>query len=92
LEATLNAERITAAQLVQQVTDMEVALLAAKGRVAEREAELAAERDRNAMLVRRVSETEQAAVNATKRFEDMTRKLGEIAGLAAQLGKGTGEL
>jgi len=55
------------------------------------EALLATERDRNAVLVRRVSETEQVAVNATKRFEEMARKLSEIANLASQLGKGTGE-
>ncbi len=57
----------------------------------ELEALLATERDRNAVLVRRVSETEQVAVNATKRFEEMARKLSEIANLASQLGKGTGE-
>jgi CheY-like chemotaxis protein len=60
-------------------------------KVQELEALLATERDRNAVLVKRVSETEQVAVNATKRFEDMARKLGEIANLASQLGKGTGE-
>jgi hypothetical protein len=52
------------------------------------EALLAAERDRNELLARRISEAEQAAANATKRFEDMARKLGEIAGLASQLGSG----
>lgn len=61
-------------------------------KVQEVEALLATERDRNAVLVRRVSETEQVAVNATKRFEEMARKLSEIANLASQLGKGTGEL
>jgi CheY-like chemotaxis protein len=44
------------------------------------------ERERNALLARRVAETEQAAQQATKRFEEMAKKLGEIAGLASQLG------
>lgn len=51
---------------------------------------LATERDRNAALVRRVSESEQSAEQSMKRFEDMARKLGEIAGLASQLGSGKG--
>lgn len=50
---------------------------------------LEAERERNAVLARRVSETEQAAQQATKRFEEMAKKLGEIAGLASQLGNGS---
>ena len=49
---------------------------------------LETERERNAVLARRVSETEQAAQQATKRFEEMAKKLGEIAGLASQLGNG----
>jgi hypothetical protein len=53
------------------------------------EALLVSERERNAALVHRVSEAEMVAMNATKRFEEMARKLGEIAGLASQLGKGT---
>lgn len=57
-------------------------------RIGELEALLEAERERNAVLVNRVSETEQVAVSATKRLEEMVRKLGEIAGLASQLGKG----
>lgn len=51
---------------------------------------LATERDRNAVLARRVSESEQSAEQSMKRFEDMARKLGEIAGLASQLGSGKG--
>ena len=47
---------------------------------------LETERERNAVLARRVSETEMAAQQATKRFEEMAKKLGEIAGLASQLG------
>ncbi|MDH5252011.1 MAG: response regulator [Nitrospira sp.] len=60
----------------------------ASAKVHKLEALLVAEREQNAALVHRVSETEQVAVNATKRFEEMARKLGEIAGLASQLGKG----
>lgn len=58
--------------------------------VQELEALLVAERERNEALSQRVLETEQAAENATKRFEEMARKLSEIAGLAAQLGSGKG--
>ncbi len=47
---------------------------------------LSTERDRNGLLTRRVAEAEHATEQATKRFEDMARKLGEIAGLASQLG------
>jgi DNA-binding response OmpR family regulator len=49
---------------------------------------LQTERERNSLLARHVSETEQAAEQATKRFEEMATKLGEIAGLASQLGSG----
>ena len=63
-------------------------LEAATKKLQEVEALLSTERDRNGLLARRVSETEQAADNATKRFEEMARKLGEIAGLASQLGSG----
>jgi hypothetical protein len=35
-----------------------------------------------------VTESEQATEQATKRFEEMAIKLGEIAGLASQLGNG----
>mgnify|MGYP001598223943 CR=1 FL=1 len=51
---------------------------------------LATERERNVVLARRVSESEQSAEQSMKRFEDMARKLGEIAGLASQLGSGKG--
>ena len=49
---------------------------------------LQTERERNSLLARRVSETEQASELATKRFEEMATKLGEIAALASQLGSG----
>ncbi len=60
-------------------------------KVQELEGLLVAERERNGVLSRQVVETEQAAENATKRFEEMARKLGEIAGLASQLGNGKGQ-
>ncbi len=56
--------------------------------VLESEALLQTERERNSLLMKRVSESEQAAEQATKRFEEMAIKLGEIAGLASQLGNG----
>ena len=62
----------------------------AASRLQETEVLLATERDRNGLLTRRISEAEQIAEGATKRFEDMARKLGEIAGLASQLGNGKG--
>lgn len=62
----------------------------AQTKVQECEALLTTERDRNAVLARRVAESEQNAEQANKRFEDMARKLGEIAGLASQLGTGKG--
>src|SRR6267143_1629817 len=146
LEATLNAERHAAAQLVQTMTAMEESVtrsqdlaqrlakeqertsdltrrvaeseqvagrvrtleqalaaeqekskgLAARVSEAERASQkahefetlLQTERERNNHLAKHVSETEQSAEQATKRFEEMAKKLGEIAGLASQLGSG----
>ncbi|MDH5666945.1 MAG: response regulator [Nitrospira sp.] len=87
LEEELNGERkkLVESELQQQEAN------SVSTKVQDMEALLATERDRNAVLVRRVSETEQVAVNATKRFEEMARKLSEIANLASQLGKGTGD-
>lgn len=69
-----------------RIHELEAMVAAAQGF----EALLATERDRNAVLTRRVSESEQSAEQSMKRFEDMARKLGEIAGLASQLGGGKG--
>ena len=119
LEAELSAERAAAAQLVQQLSDMETtaasaaktaqqvvelqAALAAErqkgavgmqgkeeaqAKVRELDGILSAERERNAALLRRVTESEQAALIATTRLEEMVRRLGQIAGLASQFGKG----
>lgn len=49
---------------------------------------LQTERDRNSLLAKRVSDAEQASEQVTKRFEELAAKLGEIAGLASQLGNG----
>jgi hypothetical protein len=49
---------------------------------------LADELERSAQLLKRATEAEQVAEQSTRRFEDMARKLGEIAGLASQLGNG----
>ena len=49
---------------------------------------LQAEQERNSQMAKHVSETEQAAEQANKRFEEIATKLGEIAGLASQLGSG----
>jgi len=84
--ATQLEGRVVAEQ--QQAADRARQLDAATKKLQEVEALLSTERDRNGLLARRVSETEQAADNATKRFEEMARKLGEIAGLASQLGSG----
>lgn len=87
------ARAAEASLLVEQAKVKELAEKAERDghvtrRIGELEALLEAERERNAVLVKRVSETEQVAVSATKRLEEMVRKLGEIAGLASQLGKG----
>jgi CheY-like chemotaxis protein len=73
---------------VKELTEIAESAGHATRRIGELEALLEAERERNAVLVNRVSETEQVAVSATKRLEEMVRKLGEIAGLASQFGKG----
>ena len=96
-EMMLASEMQRAAEFEQKARAAEAELIAARTQGAEQasaevqklEALLVSERERNAALVHRVSEAEMVAMNATKRFEEMARKLGEIAGLASQLGKGT---
>jgi len=73
---------------VKELTEIAESVGHVTRRIGELEALLETERERNAVLVNRVSETEQVAVSATKRLEEMVRKLGEIAGLASQFGKG----
>jgi DNA-binding response OmpR family regulator len=72
-------------ELARRLSEVEGVVTKAR----ELEGLLQTERDRNAVLTRHVSETEQSAQQATKRFEEMAKKLGEIAGLASQLGSGT---
>jgi chromosome segregation ATPase len=86
LEGQLAVEQQKGAEIARRLNELEQTAV----KLQEMETLLTTERDRNGLLARRVSETEQAAENATKRFEEMARKLGEIAGLASQLGNGKG--
>jgi CheY-like chemotaxis protein len=87
LEAELMAERQKCEEAMGHLQE----LRQVSTKVQEMEELLAAERDRNGMLTGRVAEAEQAAESATKRLEEMARKLSEIAGLASQLGHGRGQ-
>lgn len=94
-EAERHSRRVTELEELlageqQKTADSARRLEQTAAKLKEVESLLATERDRNGLLARRVSETEQAAEHATKRFEEMARKLGEIAGLASQLGNGKG--
>jgi DNA anti-recombination protein RmuC len=84
LEQALTAEKVKTKDLAARLSEAE----RVSQKVQEFEALLQTERERNSLLARRVSETEQSAEQATKRFEEMATKLGEIAGLASQLGSG----
>ncbi|WHZ21384.1 MAG: hypothetical protein OJF47_000496 [Nitrospira sp.] len=84
LEGILSAERETAAMLLTQVKQLEVVVQRAQ----DLDTELVGERERSAQLMKRATEAEQQAEQSNRRFEDMARKLGEIAGLASQLGQG----
>ena len=82
LEAALTAEREAAATLLAQYKQLEEKA----ARVQDLEQELSAEQDHSMQLTKRVSDAESMAEQSTRRFEDLARKLGEIAGLASQLG------
>jgi DNA-binding response OmpR family regulator len=84
LEEALADERKKTNALATRISETEPASQKAH----EFEALLQMERERNNLLAKRMTETEQEAELATKRFEEMARKLGEIAGLASQLGSG----
>ncbi|CAE6767698.1 response regulator [Nitrospira defluvii] len=84
LEGALSAERESGAILLAQVKQLEEGA----ARVQELEQALAGEQERSQQLVQRTAEAEQLADQSTRRFEDLARKLGEIAGLASQLGAG----
>ena len=84
LDAALSAEREAAAALLVQVKQLE----AAAQRAGELDLALVSEQERSMQLEKRAMEAEHMAEQSTRRFEDMARKLGEIAGLASQLGNG----
>jgi chromosome segregation ATPase len=86
LEVDLSTERRKQEETMGQLQELERVAT----RVQEMEGLLAAERDRNGILAGQVVEADQAADSATKRLEEMARKLSEIAGLASQLGHGRG--
>jgi CheY-like chemotaxis protein len=87
LEAELSMERRKGEETMGRLHELE----SVATRVREMEGLLTAEQNRNGILSRQVVEAEQASENATKRLEEMARKLSEIAGLASQLGNGRGE-
>ena len=88
---TLETELATGQQKLTETVGRLQDVQKTETKVQELEGLLVAERERNGVLSQRVVETEQAAEHATKRFEEMARKLGEIAGLASQLGSGKGQ-
>jgi DNA-binding response OmpR family regulator len=84
LEQALASEKAKSNDIAERLSEAEQA----SRKSLEFETLLQTERERNSLLARRVSETEQAAEQGTKRFEELATKLGEIAGLASQLGSG----
>ncbi|GKS64752.1 hypothetical protein YTPLAS72_20560 [Nitrospira sp.] len=88
---TLETELATRQQELTEAVGRLQEVQKTETKVQELEGLLVAERERNGVLSQRVVETEQVAEHATKRFEEMARKLGEIAGLASQLGSGKGQ-
>ncbi len=84
LDGILATERETAALVMAQVKQLETSIQRAQ----ELDLALTDERERSMQLMKRATEAEQAAEQSNRRFEDMARKLGEIAGLASQLGNG----
>jgi hypothetical protein len=84
LEQALAAEQQTNRDRIMRLSEVE--------RTAQKAQEgaslLQTERERNSLLMKRVSEAELAAEQASNRFEELAAKLGEIAGLASQLGNG----
>jgi hypothetical protein len=84
LEHALAAEKEKTNDLAARISEAERASQKAQ----ELETLLQTERERNNLLASRVSETEEASELATKRFDEMAKKLGEIAELAFQLGSG----
>jgi DNA-binding response OmpR family regulator len=91
LAQQLAKEQERTSDLTRQNNDLAARLSEAERTVQkaqESAALLQTERDRNSLLAKRVTDAEQATEQATKRFEELAIKLGEIAGLASQLGNG----
>jgi DNA-binding response OmpR family regulator len=84
LEDSLAAEQQKSRDLAMRLSEAE----RVSQTLSESNSLLQAERERNGRLTKRVYEAEQAAEQATRRFEEIATKLGEIAGLASQLGNG----
>ncbi|MBI4002509.1 MAG: response regulator [Nitrospira defluvii] len=84
LDGLLATEREAAVLVMTQVKQLETAVQ----RAHELDLALADERERSMQLMKRATEAEHMAEQSNRRFEDMARKLGEIAGLASQLGNG----
>ena len=84
LETTLSSEREQTGMLAQKLRDLEQAVTRAQ----ELDSVLASERERSTQLAKRATEAEQSAEQSNRRFEEMARKLAEIAGLASKLGSG----
>jgi CheY-like chemotaxis protein len=84
LEQALAAEQETNKGLALRLSEAERALQKSR----EGDTLLQTERERNNLLMKRLSDVEQEAEQATKRFEEVAIKLGEVAGLASQLGSG----
>jgi|GEM_PF-256125 len=84
LETTLSSEREQTGMLAQKLRDLEKTVTRAQ----ELDSVLASERERSTQLAKRATEAEQSAEQSNRRFEEMARKLAEIAGLASKLGSG----
>jgi DNA-binding response OmpR family regulator len=84
LEQALAAEQETNKGLGLRLSEAERALQKSR----EGDTLFQTERERNILLMKRLSDVEQEAEQATKRFEEVAKKLGEVAGLASQLGSG----
>ncbi|GMV51434.1 response regulator [Nitrospirales bacterium NOB] len=84
LDDLLSTEREAAIVLQERVAQLEQATR----QNAELEKGLVEERERSTDLAQRLAEAEQRAELSGQRFEDLVRKLGEIAGLASQLNQG----
>lgn len=81
-------EQQRADMLAQRLSESE----AEKSKLKEVQQLLESERERTSLLGKRVSEAEQEAQQATRRLEEIAKKLGEVALFASQLGSGSKQL